>query len=445
MSRLMIISLSVFMASGCTAVQSSNSGTVQTESDIIRNETDAMQIEMVFVEGGTFIMGCTFEQRDVCPDDEKPAHLVTLSDFNIGKYPVTQAQWKSVMGTMGSDWKFKGESLPVDQVAWEEVQEFIKRLNKVTGRNYRLPTEAEWEYAARGGNESRGYKYSGSNNMDEVAWYGGDFKDSPHSVGTKKANELGIHDMSGNVYEWVNDWMQYYYTSIPQTNPQGPASGDSRVVRGGSWYDSAGSRVSSRGGDSVSYLVRGIGFRLAYGDQTDVSLSNAHTEDYVPQLKAVCEPDARTIVEKFFQFDFHGYRLSSKGHEAIWKLTWKNGEPAHEPIFVTKSYHVVSTEKYEDTCRVTVHFDIYGYIDDRDASNEKRGFVFQNSPLEKEETVVVRCLEKDDCRISMEKFNIPPHPGKVGIYKWLDLFTGQGTPLMEQEVRDLQEIIKALP
>jgi len=213
MKKLLIVLLSILFIYGCTVTKSSNSGNMQKESDIIITKMDAMQIEMVFVEGGTFIMGCTSEQRDDCFDNEKPTHQVTLSDFYIGKIPVTQAQWKAIMGDDNNPSRFKGDNLPVERVKWEDVQEFIERLNAMVSMNYRLPTEAEWEYAARGGNQSQGYKYSGSNEIDEVAWYAGnsggagEYSDRKiHPTGTKNANELGIYDMSGNVKERVSDW-----------------------------------------------------------------------------------------------------------------------------------------------------------------------------------------------------------------------------------------------
>jgi formylglycine-generating enzyme required for sulfatase activity len=189
--------------------------------------------EMVFVKGGTFTMGCTAEQGSDCLDDAKPAHSVTLSDFSIGKYEVTQAEWTAVMGSNPSN--FKGDSLPVESVSWDDVQEFLRKLNAATGKRYRLPTEAEWEYAARGGNASGGNKYSGSNNIDDVAWYNGS---KTYVVGSKRGNELGIYDMSGNVWEWCSDWFGDYSSSA-QTNPMGASSGSIRVFRGGYWYDDA--------------------------------------------------------------------------------------------------------------------------------------------------------------------------------------------------------------
>jgi formylglycine-generating enzyme required for sulfatase activity len=200
--------------------------------------------EMVKVEGGAFIMGCTSEQGDDCFPDEKPIHSVTVQSFQIGKYEVTQAQWKAIMGTtvrkqrdkVDPSWPLGGEgnNYPMYYVSWDEAQEFIRRLNVATGKSYRLPTEAEWEYAARGGNRSQDYKYSGSNDLGEVAWYDDNSGSQTHPVGKKKANELGIHDMSGNVYEWCQDWYGGYSASSQQ-NPVGAGNGSYRVHRGGSW------------------------------------------------------------------------------------------------------------------------------------------------------------------------------------------------------------------
>ena len=191
-----------------------------------------ISIDMVRVEAGTFTMGATAEMEDP-EDDEKPTHRVTLSnDYYIGKYEVTQGLWQAVMGNNPSN--FKGDNLPVEQVSWYECQDFLSKLNRLTGKKFRLPTEAEWEYAARGGNKSRGYQYSGSNNLSDVAWYRVNSGDKTHAVGTKQANELGIYDMSGNVWEWCQDWYGNY-SSSSQTNPTGATSGSDRVVRGGSW------------------------------------------------------------------------------------------------------------------------------------------------------------------------------------------------------------------
>ena len=197
---------------------------------------NGIKYNMVWVEGGTFRMGATSEQDGDAYDNEKPVHSVTLSGYYIGKTEVTQALWKAVMG---SNWScFKGDDLPVEQVSWNDCQEFIRKLNSLTGQNFRLPTEAEWEFACRGGNNSRGYKYSGSNYIDNVAWYGDNSGDKTHPVATKLPNELGIYDMSGNVWEWCSDWYDKY-SSGAQTNPKGPYDGSCRVRRGGSWDGNA--------------------------------------------------------------------------------------------------------------------------------------------------------------------------------------------------------------
>ena len=190
--------------------------------------------KMVWVEGGTFTMGCTEEQGDDCYEDEKPSHQVTVSGFYIGKYEVTQKEWKSVMVTDPSYGFITSDDAPVHRVqifGLDPVQDYIKRLNAYTGKNYRLPTEAEWEYAARGGNKSKGYKYSGSNNVGDVAFSG-----APRIVGVGKPNELEIYNMSGNVYELCSDWYGAY-SDYPQTNPTGPRTGSHFVMRGGDGYN----------------------------------------------------------------------------------------------------------------------------------------------------------------------------------------------------------------
>jgi formylglycine-generating enzyme required for sulfatase activity len=219
----------------------------------------ALQVDdlaMVSVEGGTFMMGCTSEQGDNCNDNEK----LTVGSFNIGKYEVTQRLWRRVMGSLPS--KFKGDDLPVENVSWDDIQKFVNKLNEQTGKKYRLPTEAEWEYAARGGNKSNGYKYSGSNNIDDVAWYDGNSGRETHNVGTKQPNELGIYDMSGNVCEWVSDLYGKCATGA-QTNPIGSSSVSPRVIRGGSWgHDAGDCRVFGRINALPDFRNRDLGFRL---------------------------------------------------------------------------------------------------------------------------------------------------------------------------------------
>lgn len=222
---------------------------------------NGVRFNMIKVEGGTFRMGATEEQGSDAWDDEKPVHSVTLSDYYIGQTEVTQQLWQAVMGSNPS--YFKGDSqCPVENVSWEDCQEFIEKLNRLTGQNFRLPTEAEWEFAARGGNKSRGYKYSGSNTVGDVAWYYGNSGDRTHAVATKQANELGLYDMSGNAWERCSDWRGAYPKSS-QTNPKGPLSGSGRVLRGGSWYsDARGVRVSFRGCIAPSGRYYPYGLRL---------------------------------------------------------------------------------------------------------------------------------------------------------------------------------------
>ena len=219
---------------------------------------------MVAVEGGTFMMGATSEQGGDAYDNEKPVHQVTLSSYYIGQTEVTQALWKAVMGNNPS--RFKGDNKHVEQVSWDDCQEFVIKLNQLTGKRFRLPTEAEWEYACRGGKKSRGYMYSGSNTIDYVAWCYGNSSDETHPVATKSPNELGIYDMSGNVCEWCQDWKDSY-SSAAQTNPTGASSGSYRVGRGGSWYNSAEfCRLFFRYSISPGYRTPDLGLRLVFSE-----------------------------------------------------------------------------------------------------------------------------------------------------------------------------------
>ena len=219
---------------------------------------NGVEFRMVAVEGGTFQMGATPEQQSQY-GDEKPVHQVTLSSFSIGETEVTQELWEAVMGSNPSYFK-SNNKLPVERVSRDDCQAFIGKLNELTGQFFRLPTEAEWEFAARGGNNSKGYKYSGSNSIGEVAWYNGNSSEKTHEVATKSPNELGLYDMSGNVNEWCQDWYGSY-SSSSQTNPTGPSSGSYPVCRGGCWdahfshcrnssrnFSSSSSGVSERNG-----------------------------------------------------------------------------------------------------------------------------------------------------------------------------------------------------
>lgn len=247
-----------------------------------------LNVYMVKVAGGSFDLGSDDES-----EDRKPAHTVTLKDFSIGRYEVTQEQWEIVMGNNPS--AYICDNCPVNNVSWTDVQTFIEKLNSMTGKHYRLPTEAEWEYAARGGQnevlvkirkgiapggvnqllttqdnvrvpekEVSGKKYSGKKLPQDVAWFDRNSNDHVHAVGRKKPNELGIYDMSGNAEEWCSDWYAGNYGSKHQVeNPQGPSGGNSHVVRGGSWSSSANDLVVTR---RAAYLPNvhsnSLGFRL---------------------------------------------------------------------------------------------------------------------------------------------------------------------------------------
>ena len=221
----------------------------------------SVSFRMVKVDGGTFTMGATLEQGSDFLDDEKPAHSVTLSTYYMSETEVTQELWQEVMGSNPS--YFKGSRRPVERVSWEDSQEFIRRLNQRTGKNFRLPTEAEWEYAARGGRKSYGYKYAGGSSIGDVAWYHDNSGNTTHPVAQKRANELGLYDMSGNVREWCQDYYDAYPSSS-QTNPTGPSLGSHHVIRGGSWYNIARyCRVSFRYSNSLSNRYDFLGLRLA--------------------------------------------------------------------------------------------------------------------------------------------------------------------------------------
>ena len=214
---------------------------------------------LVKVTGGTYTMGDTFGDGF---SYELPTHQVTLSDFYIGKYEVTQGEWQAVMGNNPSDFAACGSTCPVEQVSWNDIQTFITTLNQRSGKSYRLPTEAEWEYAARSGGKSE--KYSGGSDVNAVAWYSANSGSATHPVGQKQANGLGLYDMSGNVFEWVSDYWYDSYSSTAQTNPTGPSSGSNRVGRGGSWHDDADyARASLRGESTPGNRFNLLGFRLA--------------------------------------------------------------------------------------------------------------------------------------------------------------------------------------
>ena len=306
-SNRFFIALALLFAAPALAV-------AQQQNSVITVTAKGVSFKMIRVQGGTFTMGATNEQGSDAYDDEKPAHQVTLSTYYIGETEVTQELWNAVMGSNPSVFAPKKQNAsqcsydafvadakrlnakkpgavkiptrqewdaamvttsgslkcPVEQVNWDDCQEFIRRLNQLTGRTFRLPTEAEWEYAARGGSKSRGYKYAGGNDINTVAWYDKNAYDkgvsSPdygtHVVKTKSPNELGLYDMSGNVHEWCQDWYGDYSAGA-QTNPKGPATASNRVYRGASWHCTARDcRVSDRYGGYPDGGYNNIGLRL---------------------------------------------------------------------------------------------------------------------------------------------------------------------------------------
>ncbi|MEI8278586.1 MAG: formylglycine-generating enzyme family protein [Bacteroidota bacterium] len=222
-------------------------------------QLQSTNIEMVEVQGGTFLMGSKEPT-----DDASPVHTVRLNTFHLGKYEVTQGQWRAVMHKNSAHF-IHCDNCPVENVSWNEIQEFIKKLNEQTGQHYRLPTEAEWEYAAKGGNKSQHYKYSGSDDLDAVSWNAMNSNNKPHPVGQKKANELGIYDMTGNVWEWCSDWFDAnYYRNTAYENPKGPNSGKAKVLRGGAWgFKAPYCTTSYRSLITPDYQSSLFGFRLA--------------------------------------------------------------------------------------------------------------------------------------------------------------------------------------
>ena len=231
----------------------------QQASQTLGNRTftaNGVSFTMVGVQGGTFQMGQSADGNNA-----NPVHSVTLSSYYIGQTEVTQALWKAVMGSNPS--RFVGDNRPVEQVSWNDCQTFIQKLNQLTGERFRLPTEAEWEFAAKGGTRSNGYTYSGSNSIDNVAWYWDNSSNKTHPVATKSPNELGIYDMTGNVWEWCQDWYGSYSSSA-QSNPSGPSSGSYRIFRGGSWSrDATYCRTAYRGYTAPTSSYYFYGLRLA--------------------------------------------------------------------------------------------------------------------------------------------------------------------------------------
>lgn len=253
-----IIVLLVLAGVGVSAQQTKKKKSRIVLPSVNKGFLDSIQHNMIWVTGGRFVMG-----SDVSEADEKPAYEVTVDGYAISKYPVTQRQWLVLMGNNPSE--FQGcDQCPVDKVSWNDVQRFIEILNELTGKRYSLPTEAEWEYAAKGGKEWKQYRYSGSDDIDEAGWYAGNSGRHPHPVGEKKPNSIGLYDMSGNVWEWCLDWYnKNYYEQNESNNPIGPHSGSGRVRRGGSWFTQAiNCKVTTRNSVKQDYTDDIGGFRL---------------------------------------------------------------------------------------------------------------------------------------------------------------------------------------
>jgi formylglycine-generating enzyme required for sulfatase activity len=256
---VLVLGIVVGLLWGGLAIRGAYQQRLERQEEESRQFLQRLKAEMVLVKGGCFMMGSKKGEKD-----EQPIHKVCLADFFLGTDEVTQAEWEAVMGRNPSS-HAACPKCPVEQVSWDDIQEFLGKLNAKTGRKYRLPTEAEWEYAARGGSLSRGYSYSGSNNLDAVAWYSANSGNGTHPGGEKQPNELGLYDMSGNVWEWVNDWDDgTYYANSPSNDPQGPSTGSARVFRGGGWdYDAAYCRSAFRYYNSPGARGGNLGFRLA--------------------------------------------------------------------------------------------------------------------------------------------------------------------------------------
>lgn len=267
MKQKMVVLSFLAVAFSCAGVLSAQTGSLNRVFTV-----NHIPIKMVFVKGGDMLLGCTADRDDSCKVREIPNHTVSLSDFYIGETEVTQAQWKAVMGSDNNPSYWKGNSLPVERVSWAECLRFVTRLNKYLakelpeGYRFALPTEAQWEYASRGGLKSAGTRYAGSSDLKNVAWYYDNSDERTHDVRVKTANELGIFDMSGNVWEWCEDWYDenFYAENADWNNPMNVQETSYRVQRGGSWnYGASYSRCATRDRGSIHSRYEDCGFRVA--------------------------------------------------------------------------------------------------------------------------------------------------------------------------------------
>jgi formylglycine-generating enzyme required for sulfatase activity len=312
--------------------------TNQTQSEL-QFTVNGVSFKMIKVEGGTFTMGAHANQEDEADFDEKPAHSVTLSSYYIAETEVTQALWQAVMGNNPSSFQDNINN-PVECVSYDRCQKFISKINALTNKQFRLPTEAEWEFAARGGNKSKDYIYAGSNNLDDVAWYADNSDGHTHPVKTKAPNELGLYDMTGNVLEWCNDCYGAFYPSTAQTNPQGPTSESGRVRRGGSWDDRASNcRSSDR---FYSLFCRGnyLGFRLALDE------SKPQKEPQKEPQKDTATPTASELQftvngVSFKMIKVEGGTFTMGAHANQETKADSNEKPAHSVTL--SSYYIAET------------------------------------------------------------------------------------------------------
>ena len=330
------------------SAQRTNQGST-TGSDVetitVNNLGRRVSFKMIRVKAGTFQMGSSSRFSN-----GQPVHSVTLTnDYYIGETEVTQELWEAVMGSNPS--QAKGAQNPVESISWNDCKTFINKLNTLTGKRFRLPTEAEWEYAARGGNKSRNYTYSGSNYPDEVAWFFETSRLKPHPVKTKAANELGIYDMSGNVWEWCEDWYgSSYYKNSPTTNPTGPASGASRVIRGGSWDgDKSGCRTTKRLDFAPTYSSYTFGLRLALNASPKGNTVAAKKETSV----TVKNEKTFTVKNKGRKVSFNMVLVES-GSFSMGSAYGNNDEQPVHNVTLTNDYYIGKTEVTQELWEVVM-------------------------------------------------------------------------------------------
>ncbi len=319
---------------------------------ILNFTVNGVSLKMIRIEGGTFTMGAHANQEEYAWDDEKPAHSVTLSSYYIAETQVTQALWQAVMGYNSSYIKGNSNNNPKEYVSYDYCQCFIGELNDLTGKKFRLPTEAEWEFAARGGNKSKDYIYAGSNNLDEVAWC--DYR--THPVKTKAPNELGLYDMTGKVKEWCNDYWSDNYPSDAQTNPQGPTSGSDRVVRGGGCCaDARYCRSSRRSKYPPNCGVIGLGFRLSFSE-------NQIQEGQLFTVNGI----------SFKMIKVEGGTFTMGAHANQEDGAFDNEKPAHSVTL--SSYYIAETEITQALWQAIMGNNPSGFAN-KDNSNKPVGYV----------------------------------------------------------------------